>query len=64
MKEAQASKPPVQRLADRLIAARGVLHGELVATTTGKAFKAATRGSRHHQGGRSRRPVEKGESES
>ncbi|NIA21641.1 MAG: nickel-responsive transcriptional regulator NikR, partial [Anaerolineaceae bacterium] len=28
----------VARLADQLIAVRGVLHGELVATTTGKVF--------------------------
>lgn len=28
----------VGRLADQLIAVRGVLHGELVATTTGKVF--------------------------
>ena len=29
----------VRKLADQLIAARGVLHGELVATTTGQVFE-------------------------
>lgn len=39
----------VQRLADRLIATRGVLHGELVATTTGKPFRASRAAkSKHH----------------
>ena len=38
----------LERLADRLIAARGVLHGELVATATGKVFEAAARNSHHH----------------
>lgn len=35
----------VQHLADQLIASRGVLHGELVATATGKIFEG--KGHRH-----------------
>jgi len=38
----------VGKLADRLTAARGVLHGELVATTTGKAFKTEKRSRKSH----------------
>ncbi|MBN2581892.1 MAG: nickel-responsive transcriptional regulator NikR [Planctomycetes bacterium] len=34
----------VSRLADRVVAVRGVLHGQLVATTTGKVFKAGATG--------------------
>ena len=41
----------VQRLADQLIAARGVLHGQLVATATGGVLgKASRRKHRHHAG--------------
>ena len=38
----------VQKLADHLIAARGVLHGELVATAAGKAFGKSPRGRHRH----------------
>jgi len=37
----------VQALADKLIAARGVLHGELVATATGKALQGRA-AHKHH----------------
>jgi CopG family transcriptional regulator, nickel-responsive regulator len=40
----------IRSLADRLIAARGVLHGELVATTTGELF------SGQHNHGHNHRP--------
>lgn len=38
----------VQHLADQLIAARGVLHGKLVATATGSAFGQGKRNSHGH----------------
>jgi CopG family nickel-responsive transcriptional regulator len=37
----------VRELADQLIAAKGVLHGELVATTTGEVFQEPPRRRRH-----------------
>ncbi len=37
----RGSAADVRDLADRLISARGVLHGELVATTSGEAFSSA-----------------------
>jgi CopG family nickel-responsive transcriptional regulator len=38
----------VQALADQLIASRGVLHGELVASTSGAIFEKESHGAHHH----------------
>lgn len=39
----------IRTLADRLISSRGVLHGELVATTTGEVFSRDRHHHHHHK---------------